>query len=242
MTKSHMKDGHCWTMDNLRLDLSTVSLANLQGNTNASNTTLGYLKNGGGSSPYTTAAVISTSSFGTSGDAYTAAKINTTSKDTINSNSAYNYGEGSHKYGVYYNFCAASAGSYCYASGQPSSDPDTSTIIDAKEDICPSNWRMPTGGNDGEYLAVAGAYAGNSNNGKGDALKIALSLPLSGYYDFDSSASYHGSDGNFWSSTYSGGYTMYYLYIYQSTINPTNDYDLVYRDSGNTVRCLISGN
>lgn len=232
-----MKDGNCWTMDNLRLDLSTVSLANLQGNTNASNTTLGYLKNGGGSSPYTTAAVISTSSFGTSGDAYTAAKINTASKDTINSNSAYNYGEGSHKYGIYYNFCAASAGSYCYASGQPSSDPDTSTIIDAKEDICPSNWRMPTGGNDGEYLAVAGAYAGNSNNGKGDALKIALSLPLSGYYNY-SSADYQGRNGYFCSSTYYNGNNMYSLNINQSSIGPTNNSS---RYNGSAIRCLISG-
>jgi uncharacterized repeat protein (TIGR02543 family) len=178
-----LKDNHCWLLDNLRLDLSTVSLANLQGNTNASNTTLGYLKNGTNpGSPYTTAAVVDAPASDFNGDAYTAAKINTASKDTVNSNSAYNYGDGSHKYGIYYNFCAASAGSYCYDFGQQSSDPDTSTLIDAKEDICPSNWRMPTGGPDGEYLMVASAYAGDSNNGKGDALKIALSLPLPGYY------------------------------------------------------------
>ena len=232
-----MKDGNCWTMDNLRLDLSTVSLANLQGNTNASNTTLGYLKNGGGSSPYTTAAVVSTSTFGTSGDAYTAAKINTASKDTINSNSAYNYGEGSHKYGVYYNYCAASAGSYCYASGQPSSDPDISTLIDAKEDICPSNWRMPTGGYAGEYFGVAGAYAGNDQPANGDALKIALSTPLSGRY-YNSSASSQGSNGYFWSSTYGGGNNMYYLTVYQSYIDPTLVNN---RYVGYSIRCIISG-
>ena len=230
-----LKDNHCWLLDNLRLDLTTVSLENLQGNTNAENSTLTKLKNGGGSSPYTTAAVISTSSFGTSDDAYTAAKINTASKDTINSNSAYNYGEGSHKYGIYYNYCAASAGSYCYASGAGADKPDT--IIDASEDICPSNWRMPTGGSEGEYLAVAGTYANNSSNGLGDALKNALSTPLSGYY-YSSSAYLQGSYGYFWSSTYRDGHSMYYLRVSQSDILPTNNGT---RSLGYSIRCIISG-
>ena len=233
-----LKDNHCWLLDNLRLDLTTVSLANLQGNTNALNTTLGYLKNGGGSSPYATAAVVETSTFDYHGDGYTAAKINTASKDTINSDSAYNYGDGSHKYGIYYNFCAASAGSYCYASGQPSSDPDISTLIDVKEDICPSNWRMPTGGPDGEYLMVASAYAGNSNNGKGDALKIALSLPFPGYY-MNYGALLKNSSGYFWSSTYRDDSYMSLLDINESNIDPT---DKNLRYNGVTVRCLISGN
>lgn len=227
-----LKDNRCWLLDNLRLDLTTVSLANLQGNTNASNTTLGYLKNGGGSSPYTTAAVISTSTFGTSGNVYTAAKINTVSKDTINSDSSYNWGDGSHKYGIYYNYCAASAGSYCYASG--SGADQSGTIIDAAEDICPSNWRLPTGGYVGEYLVVAGAYA-NNNDGTNIGLKTALSLPLSGRY-YNSSANAQGSIGHFWSSTLNYGNYMYFMSVYSSYVNPMNNDG---RNYGNAVRCLL---
>lgn len=106
-----LADGNLWMLDNLALDLTTVSLDKLKGNTNATDASLGYLKNGGGTSPYSTAAVVTGKN-----NEYTKPIINTGNMATIG-NTSVQYGNGSHKYGVLYNYCAASAGSYCYASG-----------------------------------------------------------------------------------------------------------------------------
>ena len=86
------------------------------------------------------------------------------------------------KIGVYYNFCAASAGSYCYGDGSystnsPTSDPDPTTLQDAKEDICPKGWRLPTGGSDGEYNNLYMQYSSDA-----ERFEMALKTPLSGYF------------------------------------------------------------
>ena len=60
------------------------------------------------------------------------------------------------RYGVYYNFCAASAGSYCYGDGLTQGDPSGN----ATEDICPKGWRLLTGDTGGELdtLYASGNY------------------------------------------------------------------------------------
>ena len=240
-----LKGGNVWLQDNLSLDLVNVSLADLQGNTNASNETLDKLKNGGGSSPYTTAKVIETSSFGASGDAYTRPKINS-SYGGYNKDSEWLYdGANKGKQGIYYNYCAASAGSYCYASGNPSSDPDTSTLIDAKEDICPAGWRMPTGGDNGEYQNLCTAAWGQScTNGMdmsySDAKSIqsVLHAPLSGNF-YNNSTIGQGSNGRFWSSTYYDGNNMYYLSVNSSKSWAQNNSNRYY---GFSVRCVLKEN
>ena len=235
-------DGNVWLMDNLALDLVNVPLTDLQGNTNASNETLAKLKNGGGSSPYTTAAVVETSSFG---ETYNAAKINS-SYGSYNKNSEWLYdGTNKGKQGIYYNYCAASAGSYCYAANTPSSDPDTSTIIDAKEDICPAGWRMPTGGANGEYrnlctTAWGSACSNNMNMSYSDAKSIqsVLHAPLSGSF-YGTSTSSQGSGGFFWSSTYYNGNDMYRLNVGNSKSWAQGNRS---RDNGNSVRCVLKAN
>ncbi len=194
-----LADGKWWMLDNLRLGgTSTISLTTANSNTNGN---------------FTLPAGI-TSRF----DSYTVAQINVASKNTVASTK---YGSGSGKIGVYYNYCAVSAGTYCMAEGSGS--------YDASYDICPKGWRMPTGGSSGEYKALYTAYSSNATD-----FMNALSTPLSGLF-VDSSALNQGSSGNFWSSTY-GSYGMYSLSINSSNVYPISSSG---RGQGYTVRCIL---
>jgi len=257
-----LADGNIWMLENLALDLTNTNVknamysstdANHDTKTNASNTTLGYLFGGGGGAPFTNYAVAAATSsnyydrpaIATSGTCYNAYCVNggaagspwsysDSTSVTINGVNSYSQG----KIGVYYNYCAASAGSYCYASNA-GIDKDSSSAIDANEDICPSNWRMPTGGpigTDGTTTEGGGEYQNLYNKyGNAQAFQTALSTPLSGYFG-SGKASNQGNYGYFWSSTWYNGNSMYYLRVYSSSVSPqSNNSRLV----GYSVRCLV---
>ena len=213
---SKLADDNCWMLDNLRLDPTAVSLATLKGKTNASDTTLEYFKDGGGSSPYPATGVNATWD-SSSDDKYNQPKVVTTYKDTTTTS----YGAGSGKIGVYYNFCAASAGSYCYAQ--------VTGTGNATEDLCPAGWRMPTGGDSGEYDILFEEYYEYV-----DAFLEALSTPLSGNF-FGGSAFGQGTTGIFWSSTRNDVRSMYDLAV-GSDVNPAGNR---YRSYGLSMRCLL---
>ncbi|MBQ8156187.1 hypothetical protein IJ101_00130 [Candidatus Saccharibacteria bacterium] len=226
--------GKCWLLDNLRLDLVAHKNDLNSSNTNASDTILGYLKNGGGTNPYPASGVAYATSSNSYNLPYLAIEGSCSSeiycvndpstgswnKDVIVANSP---GSGSGKVGVYYNYCAASAGSYCYDSDVAPEN------TNATQDICPAGWRMPTGGSSGEYQALFTSYSSNGAN-----FKSALSTPRSGNF-YNGSASYQDSSGCFWSSTRSNGSYMYDLYAFSGTF-PQHSFS---RDYGNSVRCLL---
>jgi len=225
-TIAKLADGNCWLLENLRLDISDPSVqAKLtSATTNATDETLNYLKNGGGSSPYPANGVIAkTASSGSwtsdSANPYIATQYKDTTQPASGSSPA-------GKIGIYYNYCAASAGSYCYVSNASSGD--------ATQDICPAGWRMPTGGASGEYQALYTAYSSNVAN-----FQAALSTPLSGFFDGSGTASYRGSYGYFWSSTRYNGNYMYLLGVRSSTVDPQN-HDGVGRGNGFSVRCVLN--
>ena len=224
-----LADGNCWMLDNLRLDPTQVSLNDLKGesgepNTNATDQILTYLKNGGGSSPYATSGV-SDAWTSSSQNSFDKPYINATNKNTINSDPSLNWGNGSHKYGVYYNYCAASAGSYCYAEGTGTGN--------AQYDICPAGWKMPSGDtvNGSYYYLYNTGYSASVSN-----FETALSTPLSGNF-FNGSIYVQGTNGSFWSSTdYGNGYYMNNLLISTSSVNPQYYNG---RRNGYTVRCIL---
>ena len=221
-----LADDKCWMLDNLRLDLgnSTVLSNTTESNTNASTTTLNYLKNGGGSTSdrYPTAKINNVAWTSDSQDYYSIPMTISTYKDQTTTS----YGEGSGKIGVYYNYCAASAGNYCFGNGTSEGSPSGN----ATEDICPKGWRMPTGGSSGEYQALYTAYSSDVTS-----FLNALSTPLSGYFS-SGSAGGQGTYGFFWSSTYSNAFNMYLLYVNSSNVYPSSNGDRHYGDS---VRCLL---
>ena len=259
-------DGNYWMLDNLRLDLSKA-LPNYNGadkitlstsNTNASIQALSCLLTGSYdgnacTSPYSTAAVVTrtqtTGSWSSSYDLpYIATSGNCTNatfctnpstlkwdKDDV---SPVTYGPGSGKIGVYYNYCATSAGSYCYASGAGVDVADT--WRDIESDICPAGWRLPTGNlNSGttritDYGTLYAAYSG-ATIGQAAALRNALSTPLSGDFYYGSAYD-QGFYGFFWSSTWYDAYDMYTLYVASSGVYPSH-YDS--RGYGSSVRCVL---
>ena len=135
-----LQDGKCWMKQELMLDIVDIDVqANLnERTTNASNTTLNYLKNGGGTGQYTATPV----SDERTDNPYDKPRI------------AFDHGY------YYYNACAASAGSYCFESLSSYTAEEKeeikdllnkpNTLIDIEEDICPKGLRLPTGGANGE--------------------------------------------------------------------------------------------
>ena len=216
-----LADGKCWMLDNLRLDLTNSTILNglTTTNTHVNDASLTSLKSGNRSAgaQYASSGFVAWAQ-GDTNNVYNQAKANADYKDTTTTS----YGSGSGKIGVYYNYCAASAGSYCYDSGNGTGN--------ASYDLCPAGWRMPTGSSSGEYQALYTAYSSNVTN-----FLNALSTPLSGYF-YDGSARYQGSDGYFWSSTYNGGNFTYDLYVTSSNVFPADSYS---RDRGLSLRCLL---
>ena len=227
---ARLADGNVWMLDNLRLDPTTVSLTDLQGNTNASDTTLNYFKNGGGttSDQYATAG-LSSSWTSSAQNYYSIPMINATYKDTV---SSVTYGSGSGKIGVYYNYCAASAGSYCYGNGTSGG---SGAGTSATEDICPSGWRLPTSGpSNGEYAALRTAYSNVAAD-----FKNALSAPLSGRF-MSGSVSNEGTYGYYWSSSRYSSSSSYDTYMsnMMETSSSVVASDNGTRYNGESVRCI----
>ena len=235
-----LKDGNCWMLDNLALDPtnSTTALNMNASNTNATQEAINNLLNGGSiTTGWSNIAIADvdndfydwTNSYV---GGYTTPRINNASKDTLVTSYGPASTNGQAKVGIYYNFCAASASTYCYASNSGVDVPDT--ITDAPQDICPANWRMPTGGNTGEYYALAQKYTNTAT--ETNSLQYNLSTPLSGFCG--SSASYQGNYGYWWSSTYNDNYYMYYLSVDPTSVSPYN-YSLI-RNNGLSMRCLMA--
>ena len=238
---ARLKDGNCWMLDNLALDPtdSTTAQNMNETNTNASADAIYNLLHGGSTNTgwSNTAVADVDSDFWDSANSYvggyTTPRINNASKDTL----VTSYGpasiNGQAKVGIYYNFCAASASTYCYAGDSGVDVPGT--LIDAPQDICPANWRMPTGGDaTTEYYALVQEYVIDATNT--NSIQYNLSTPLSGYY-YDSSTSSQNYNGNWWSSTYVSEYFMNYLYV-----TPTSAYPNYWGDPrsiGISMRCLM---
>ena len=225
-----LKDGNCWMLENLALDLTNDDVKTAMYNstdtkTNASYTQLGYLFNGGGSSPNTNYGVSSawTSS---SQDYYYRPMINTTNKDVEVTSYGAAASGGKAKVGVYYNYCAASAGTYCYSQ--------TSSSGNAQADICPKGWHLPAGDTAaGSYYYLYNnstyGYGGNAAN-----FRSALSTPLSGNFS-SGSAGNQDRYGYFWSSTRSNNTAMYYLNVNSTSVSPRGNSS---RSQGSSVRCV----
>ena len=218
---SKLADNRIWMIDNIRLDPTAVSLADLQGNTNASDTTLGYLKNGGGTGQYPTSGVSSTWA-----DDRSLPFVAVDHKDTV---SSVTYGSGSGKLGVYYNACAASAGSYCYTTGN--------WTANISEDLCPANWRLPTGtdGSGSELQALYSAY-----NSDLTAFYDAFSMTLSGNFRSGSGTgpvtpTQEGTYGRFWSSNGTGWGGVYDTYATSSSFSVQSASDGYW---GESIRCI----
>ena len=231
-TVGKLADGNIWLLDNLALDLTATgaSTAITAANTNASATSLNALFNGveggGQDGNLAQAAVID---YFWDWSSYNPIISTVYNGDTLSdlTDTSGTVG-GDWPVGVYYNFCAASAGSYCYDGGGQG---------DATEDICPAGWRMPSGS---EYGSLYDEFEYESD--QLTAFRNALRVPLSGQADLSTGYASLGRRGYFWSSTNVDSYgTMNHFEIdgiYELYANVTSDS----ASAGFSVRCVIDNN
>lgn len=221
-----LSDGNCWLLDNLRLDPTTTTLTAFD--TNAPQSAIDLYQNGGTTSEpgWSGAKVTNTSS---NFDSYTTPQINTGGTNdegdsyTKNTIASTIFGNGSGEIGIYYNFCAATANTYCYAAGSGTGN--------ANYDICPTGWRLPKGDTSSQsydYLFHTG-YESNVTR-----FQNALSTPISGYF-YNNSATNQSIRGIFWTNTAIDNYYISAMYVYSSNVDPQN---YGYNGSGYSIRCV----
>ncbi|MBR5389091.1 InlB B-repeat-containing protein, partial [Candidatus Saccharibacteria bacterium] len=130
------------------------------------------------------------------------------------------------KYGALYNYAAASAGTYVYA--------ENSGTGDAQYSLCPSSWRLPTGGNSGEFKELNDANSITNDAAGSTKLQSDFGFSSAGYFS-DKNIVDQGSKGYYWSSTMMGSNAMYDMSIYPSLVATSNGY---IRSNGASVRCI----
>ena len=204
-TVQRLADGKCWMMTNLNLGATDLTTDLTSDNTNLTDTVSAATFNGWKKSS-------------SSGSFTVAEYIPVSGADSTNDM----------PYGTLYNYCAASAGTYCYASGSGTGD--------ATSDLCPKGWRLPTGNTSGEFQTL---YSNSSYNTyakmRNPVASGGAAFTLSGTF-LGGSPSNPGSYGAFWSSTRFNGNFMYYLSLDGSSVNPAS---IDSRNNGFSVRCVL---
>ena len=124
--------------------------------------------------------------------------------------------------GGFYTWHAATAGTGTQAL---STDGQNTTAS-----ICPKGWRLPTGGGNGEFKTLYNNYPSSS------ALRSSpANFILSGHAN-NSSRSYQGLSGDYWSSTVNSSYNAYNLGLRTSAVYPASSGN--FKLFGFSVRCI----
>ena len=210
--------------------------------TSANNTKWGATD--GDSTAHPTGGAVSTSSTDYTSGA-SSNRANTYSRSYYRSGTISTLDGDTQKYGVYYNWKAATAGT----SGNY-----TTRGANATDSICPAGWRLPTNSNYNTLIVTTygGADLNTGNRQVGtiavanatykdyhtyamtDALQRApLSFPFSGYYGYYSGGL--GGGGRWWSSTAYSATDAYNLVFLASYLDPQDTHHQGY---GFAVRCV----
>ena len=211
-----LADGNCWLRDNLRLDPTDSTTANnlSASNTNATNDVIYNYLHGGNpnnNTGWTSTAVSSPSDW--PNNTHTIPYINASDNES---------------YGVYYNYCAATVGTYCYSANSGDGN--------VYYDICPAGWKLPS------YTEVDSLNNSTSNILSSFNL-IRSGIYLSGGTESEpDSISYAGSRGAYWTSN---GYSMRSSYarvflIDYSRFSWDNQGSYSFRANGDSVRCILN--
>lgn len=124
-------------------------------------------------------------------------------------------------YGTLYNFYAVTGGTI---SGEENT-------VDSTSDICPAGWRLPTGGNNGEYRNLYLAYNSSYDSIRGPVYNGGAQFALSGV-----NSGAQGNWGYYFSSTVRYETSMYGFVLDKTGVLSTGG---VYRDGPASVRCIV---
>ena len=122
--------------------------------------------------------------------------------------------------GGFYNWYTATAGTGTTAL---STHGQNTTVS-----ICPKGWRLPTGGNGGEFNILDNSYDSSFLR------SIPVNLTLSGNVSISSRGG-QDSNGRYWSSTVNSAYYAYLLTLNISNVYPADSYA---KSVGFSVRCI----
>jgi uncharacterized protein (TIGR02145 family) len=230
-----LADGNCWMMENLRFGSTPTNAARAWDSTTDPDLTDGNA-NVAKMASLNNAAISSASDCGSN---FTSSHYTDPQICIYQANTPATY-DSKTKFGVLYNYCAATGGTVCN---------DSAMSTDAPGSVCPKGWQLPgmtahptgsgadTRGTTKTYNNLANAY-GITNNAAGFNKIIAtpLNFVRSGFAV--NGMLYHRSeDGNHWSSTkYTSTSHAYYLYFASSNVG--QGYDA--RFKGRSVRCVSS--
>ncbi len=171
-----LKDDHIWITQNLNLGSTTLSTNLTSANTNISST-VAY-------STFNAWKKTSITPTRTAGEFVAVSGTDSTSGTP---------------YGVMYNYCAATAGTYCSSSGS----------ANASYDICPAGWRLPTSGWGSSYeLYGVGIKYQTATELFSPVSSGGAAFVLGGLMTGGSLIQYSGTYGNYWASTYSSSTMM----------------------------------
>ena len=150
------------------------------------------------------------------GETWTIPASSTSGFKSYNTNNAYL----DSTYGGYYTFYTATAG-----TGGTNLATDGAN---APSSICPKGWRLPTGGDSGEFKTLYSNYNSSA------LMRDEPNFTLSGYVS-NGSVLDQGGYGYFWSSTVDGANGAYYLYLNSSDVYPAYGNG---KSDGFSVRCM----
>ena len=221
-----LEDGNCWFLDNLALDPtdSTTAASMSADNTNASAAAIqNYLNGGSTNAGWSNVAVMDVDSgFNSS----TIPMINNASKDTLVTGYGSAATNGQSKVGIYYNYCAATAGTYCYDSGSGGDEPIY--------DLCPTNWKMPRGTDFDNLIYIVSGSSQIFDSATTTDFMDTMSLALSGVFD-NSQVDGQNSSGSIYSQDIFGYRPVSLVYSEQYAF--TNDAGT---QAGYSIRCILA--
>ena len=216
----------CWMLTNLAYAGGTSNGGSnayndvINQGTGAPGTPKGTLSNGTADSSYTY----------TEAKYYIPTGANPTTDPTPPSTDATGGGSGAgRQYGYLYNWCAAMGGqdtAACANATTPAPVPTTN--------ICPAGWRLPTGGNGGEFQAMNNTvYAGKTDS---DSSIIGAPGLFQRSGNWSNGFNNQGSNGFYWSSTQYSATNALYLYFSSTGVSPAGN--VIGKTYGLAVRCV----
>ena len=215
-----LADSNCWMVENLRLDPSTATITT----TNTNNPTNDFIATAPSSSSSSTLCGGTTGNNSTCIDqiAYNSDNINrslpATPTNVTSSSSWYSYG-------MMYNWYTASAGNGDYAM----------TSGSTTGDLCPAGWRLPTGGNQGEFFAFNNAVNNGTLNRDAVLRTFPNNLIYSGDYNQDKTGG-RGTYGRLWSSTAANNTNAFRFGYAVNEVTPVKNYN---KWDAFAMRCIV---
>ena len=216
-TIARLADGNCWMVENLRLDDTAIITVSNTNNPLVVNGTVAIKNSNGNTYNHLSSNSMSWCSGDDESEFCRGRSYLNTNNTNLGGNgmvASYNSGDYNsqwYSYGNYYNWYSATAGRGEY---------DTTAIMTASGDICPSGWRLPYGGYDNKDTNGSFMYLnqqlGNTSSDGHNWLVFPNNFIRSGVFVEGQSLSYRGELSAYWSSMHTDFWNAYAAWLNSS--------------------------